>query len=172
MREQIAVRGFIGRHRRALTAVVIGAVALLIFVLVWFQPQKLFIDDTVAEGLPPAAASGEVTTLTSGTFRGLNHSAEGTAHLIRSEDGTAFVRFADDFVVENGPDLVVWLSAAPASSDERAFTEDFIPLAGLKGNIGSQNYEIPSDVDLSRYRSVLVWCRRFNVGFAAAPLES
>ena len=43
-------------------------------------------------------------------------------------------------------------------------------LRGLKGNIGPQNYAIPHDVQVARYRSVVVWCKRFGVPFAAAAL--
>jgi len=37
--------------------------------------------------------------------------------------------------------------------------------------VGDQNYEVPEDVDLSRYRTVVLWCVRFGVPFGAAPLD-
>jgi hypothetical protein len=40
----------------------------------------------------------------------------------------------------------------------------------MKGNIGDQNYDVPADVDLTRYRAVTIWCRRFGVNFGTAPL--
>jgi hypothetical protein len=40
----------------------------------------------------------------------------------------------------------------------------------LTGNIGSQNYEIPADVDLDIYNTVVIWCVRFGVAFNAADL--
>ena len=43
-------------------------------------------------------------------------------------------------------------------------------LGKLKGNEGDQNYDVPDDLDLSRYRAVTIWCRRFSVNFATAPL--
>jgi len=42
----------------------------------------------------------------------------------------------------------------------------------LKGNTGNQNYEIPAATDLSKYKSVAIWCKRFRTGFGVAPLES
>ena len=51
-----------------------------------------------------------------------------------------------------------------------ALAAAFDDLGYVKGNIGSQNYLIPADVRLDRYRSVVVWCKRFSVPFAAAPL--
>ena len=46
----------------------------------------------------------------------------------------------------------------------------FIDLGSIKGNIGDQNYTLGPDVDLSKYRTVSVWCKRFSVNFGAAPL--
>jgi hypothetical protein len=46
-----------------------------------------------------------------------------------------------------------------------------VDLGGLKGNIGPQNYEIGSDVDLDRYSTVVIWCVRFGVAFGAAELS-
>ncbi len=43
-------------QRKALWAALVVLVAGLAFVLVWFQPQKLFIDDTVNEASPLASA--------------------------------------------------------------------------------------------------------------------
>ena len=33
-----------------------------------------------------------------------------------------------------------------------------VHLGALKGNVGNQNYEVPEDVDLSQYRSVVIYC--------------
>jgi hypothetical protein len=30
---------------------------------------------------------------------------------------------------------------------------------------------VPADVDLSRYRSAVIWCRRFSVFCGAAPVS-
>jgi hypothetical protein len=47
----------------------------------------------------------------------------------------------------------------------------FVELGKLKGNEGDQNYDVPEDLDLSKYRAVTIWCRRFSVNFATAPLN-
>ena len=39
-----------------------------------------------------------------------------------------------------------------------------------KGNIGPQNYEIPPEVDLDRYSTVVIWFVRFSVAFGAVEL--
>lgn len=103
-----------------------------------------------------------------GMFRSLNHKGTGTAKLLQTGD-TYVVRF-EDLNVENGPDLYVYLSPAPSSSKASAFDAGHLDLGKLKGNQGNQNYAVPAGVDLSKYKSVVVWCKRFSSGFAVAPL--
>jgi hypothetical protein len=45
-----------------------------------------------------------------------------------------------------------------------------VELGKLKGNQGDQNYDIPADLELDKYRAVTIWCRRFGVNFGTAPL--
>jgi len=84
--------------------------------------------------------------------------------------GASYVVRFEDLRVENGPDLFVYLSTAPSDSKESAFDDNYISLGRLKGNKGNQNYPIPANIDVSRYKSVVVWCKRFSSGFAVAPL--
>lgn len=174
------IRARISDHPLLAALIGLAVVGLSAFVLYFFEPQALFIDDKVDEALPTAkapAASGEEApasgakpkTLANGTFRGLAHEASGKALVLELEDGSTVLRF-EDLNVSNGPDLKVYLSTAPSSSDEGAFDDDFLDLGELKGNIGSQNYEL-RDVDVSRFRSAVVWCKRFGVGFAVAPIQ-
>jgi hypothetical protein len=110
------------------------------------------------------------TTLTRGSFRSLEHATSGAAVVLEVADGSRFLRL-EDLRTSNGPDLRVILSdRAPSNSWYGYADGDHVDLGGLKGNVGSQNYAIPAEVDLSRYRSALVWCRRFTVGFGVAPL--
>jgi hypothetical protein len=170
-----------------------GVLGVTIFVLVWFQPQKLFIDEQVDQPVPtaqPSSASatpdsdsepvGDATTTTvpadpvdlaTGSFVSLDHTASGTVRLLELADGRRFARF-EGFETENGPDLFVYLSTNPADGPEAAFDDDFVNLGRLQGNIGDQNYEVPADTDLGRYTSVVVWCDRFDSAFGAADLTS
>jgi hypothetical protein len=54
------------------------------------------------------------------------------------------------------------------STDKKA--SDSVNVGRLKGNIGHQNYEIPQDVDLSKYNMLLIWCKAFSVLFGRAEL--
>ena len=89
--------------------------------------------------------------------------------MIRLADGRRYVRF-ERFRTSNGPLLRVYLSATPANGPGGAFDDRFLDLGALKGNIGNQNYRIPAATSLEAYRSVVVWCKRFGVPFAAAPV--
>jgi len=91
---------------------------------------------------------------------------------IRLADGTRVLRFTD-FKTSNGPDVHVYLVAADDATDNESVTKaGFIDLGSIKGNIGDQNYTLGPDVDLSKYRAVSVWCKRFSVNFGAAPLST
>ncbi|MCB1028908.1 MAG: DM13 domain-containing protein [Microthrixaceae bacterium] len=115
---------------------------------------------------PPTSAAGPVVTA-SGDFFSIDHETTGRAAVIEEAGSSTLV--LDDLATDNGPDLFVYLSTAEATEDAD-YDADFVDLGGLKGNQGTQTYEIPDDVDTSKYSSVVVWCRRFSVGFGAAPL--
>jgi hypothetical protein len=77
-----------------------------------------------------------------------------------------------EFATSNGPDVRVYLVASPDAKDNETVTKaGFVELGKLKGNEGNQNYDVPEDLDLSKYRAVTIWCRRFSVNFATAPLN-
>ena len=110
-------------------------------------------------------------TLRKGSFRSLEHETSGRASIVRLEDGRTFLRF-ENLATSNGPDLRVYLSEVPASDDWYAYGERFIDLGPLKGNLGNHNYLIRAGTGLSRYKSAVIWCRRFTVGFGVAPLDT
>jgi hypothetical protein len=62
------------------------------------------------------------------------------------------------------------VAADDAKGAEAVRRAGFIDLGSIKGNIGDQNYPLGSDVDLSKYRAVSIWCQRFSVNFGAASL--
>jgi Electron transfer DM13 len=103
----------------------------------------------------------------SGQFMGVGdgiHEAEGLAKEISLEDGRQFVRF-ENFKVTNGPDLFVYLATDKSASD-------FVDLGKLKANNGNQNYQIPPGTDLSKYNTVVIWCKAFSVLFGSAELKA
>jgi Electron transfer DM13 len=175
------------RHPVISAAAAFIGVGLVIFGLVWFQPQKLFLNKTVNEPVPgviQTAPAGETSrnpaagrspppgmqALRSGSFRSLEHATTGKAIVLRRPGGSLLLRL-ERLSTSNGPDLRVYLSHVPASRDLHAYRTGFVDLGALKGNRGSQNYAIPADADLSAFKSAVIWCRRFAVGFGVAPLR-
>jgi RecA-family ATPase len=92
------------------------------------------------------------------------HKAEGITKVINLADGRTFLRL-ENLKTTNGPDLYVYLSVGKDPSD-------IVNLGRLKGNIGNQNYEIPAGTDLSKYDTVLIWCKAFSTLFGSAKLSS
>lgn len=117
----------------------------------------------------PDMPEPEIVTLVEGTFVDRSHPAEGVALVLNDGTEQRFLRF-EDFATDNGPDLNVYLSTAPPDAPAGDFDDEFVDLGDLKGNIGDQNYEIPPDVDLDRFSTVVIWCVRFGVAFGAAEL--
>jgi hypothetical protein len=72
----------------------------------------------------------------------------------------------EDFSVQNGPDLFVYVSPDPDG-----WTEEAVNLGELKATDGTFSYEIPPEVSAGDIASAVVWCRAFSVLFATATLE-
>jgi hypothetical protein len=118
------------------------------------------------------AEGSEPLTLAAGEFRSLEHSTTGTAVVLQIEDGSRFLRL-EGIETSNGPDLRVILTDQPVSDDWHVWDDgEYMDLGALKGNVGSSNYTIPDDLDLSGFQTAVIWCRRFSVGFGVAPLGS
>jgi hypothetical protein len=121
--------------------------------------------------LPTATPTGPVV-LGRGEFTVVDaiHKGVGTATIYQLVDGRRILRL-EGFSVTNGPDLFVYLSGhpEPRSSGQLHETADF-ELARLKGNVGDQNYELPPDLDLEQFRSVVIYCKRFTTVFSTATL--
>lgn len=130
-------------------------------------------EEAAVEEEPAAPAVPEIRTIATNNGELVDHAhrGDGTANVIT--DGTrTFLRFEDDFAIDNGPDLNVYLvRGVDADGPAGAFDDDFIDLGDLKGNIGAQNYELPEGVDISEYDTVVIWCVRFGVAFNAANLS-
>jgi Electron transfer DM13 len=181
------MREWIRSHRIARIVIPVVAVAAVAAGVYWFAPQRLVLDREVAEALPTPSPSAETAAagtddgtaeqpatqpveLASGTFRSLEHETTGTARVVELEDGSRFVRL-EDLDTSDGPDLRIYLTDQPVSDDWHVWDDGrYVDLGALKGNVGDSNYRVPDDVALDAFRTVVIWCRRFTVGFAVAPL--
>lgn len=153
--------------------IVIPAIAIVL-VVAWyiFRPDRLVVNRRVHEGFPVAQGAADAQTLASGIFHSVLHPTSGTATVYRLGNGRRILRLTN-FRTSNGPDVHIYMVAEADAKDSASVPRvGFIDLGNMKGNIGDQNYALGSDVDLSKYRTVSVWCKRFTVNFGAAPLTS
>ena len=112
-----------------------------------------------------STTSTRQSTLRTGSFVGVGdgiHNAEGIAKVIPLQDRSNTLRL-ENLHVTNGPDLYVYIATDKSASD-------FVSLGRLKANNGNQNYDIPSEIDLTKYDTILIWCRPFSVLFGSAEL--
>jgi Electron transfer DM13 len=176
------MRNWLRSHAVLGVALALVAVSVVALGFYWFAPQRLVLDREVAEALPssgPTLETGADGTddpvvgpveLARGAFRSLEHRTTGIARIVELQDGSRFVRL-EDLDTSDGPDLRIYLTDQPVSDDWHVWDDGrFVDLGALEGNIGDSNYRIPSEVELDAFRTVVIWCRRFTVGFAVAPL--
>ncbi len=166
--------------------VVAGAAVVLVAVaagLYWFQPWKLVTSKTVNDPVPvvdtntetrPAPGTSAATLVARGVLVAHEHNTSGDVQLVRLADGRHQL-IIHDLSTSDGPDLRVWLTDQPlrASSEGWRIFDDgrYLELGPLKGNRGTQVYDIPAGTDVVAYRSVTIWCKRFAVSFGAADLN-
>jgi hypothetical protein len=156
---------------------IVGLVGLAGVAWYLFRPELLFVNTQVNEGLATASASAAPNddaappaSILSGQFHSVAHETKGTAAVHELGGGRRVLRLTD-FATSNGPDVRVYLIGASDATDNETVTKSgYLELGKLKGNQGDQNYEIPAGTDLTKYHAVTIWCARFNVNFATAPL--
>lgn len=121
------------------------------------------VDDMRTKVMIKNESSVMNSLLAQGMFKPRAHEVQGNAFLIEKE-GKKFLRF-ENFETINGPDLHIYLSSELAA-------DDFVDLGQIKATKGNVNYEIPDNIDTSKYNKVLVWCKPFGVLFSYAGLSS
>jgi electron transfer DM13 len=157
-------------------SIMIG-VGIVVLAVGWyaFRPDLLFIDKTVSEEFPGGAAMASIEkgpmVTTKGNFKSLAHETKGLASIYQLADGKRTLRLTG-FEASNGPDVHVYLTAAEVEKGSDAIKQaGFIDLGSMKGNKGDQNYDIPADADLNKFKNVTIWCARFGVNFGQAALD-
>ena len=123
--------------------------------------------DQTDEPMPGA----DPVKLVGGVFVGADsfHEGSGRATIYDLGDGERVLRL-EAFTVTNGPALHVLLVPDPRPEGRDDVT-GYLDLGELKGNVGNQNYEIPADVDVTEFGSVVIYCEPFHVIFATAGLS-
>lgn len=121
---------------------------------------------------PPSAAmtAAGASTVATGSLYNIDKTGTGKVTIYHQADGRYSVRLEDFFVSPN-VDLELRLSPleAPRSSQEfaNAASES---AATMDVTAGSVNYLLPSGVDPTKFRSLVVWCVPVKSAYAAATL--
>ena len=92
------------------------------------------------------------------------HRTSGVASIEYVEGLGGTLHFDNGFTTVLGPDLFVYLATDKSASD-------FVNVGRLQSSSGAQSYEIPADIDLTKYDNVLVWCKSFGVLFGNASIS-
>ena len=126
-------------------------------------PVILALSLLAAMALPGFAhAGGE--TISAGEFTGINnHTVVGAVSIVKTDSGYEIV-MGEDFVFDGAPDPKVALG-----KDGKYDPSTLIQL--LKSDTGAQSYVVPDSIDVSLFNEVHIWCEKFNVGLAVAPLQ-
>ena len=134
------------------------------------------VSSTVNEGLPVASApaSGALSSpaaaaqvVAQGELRRLNAVDFGSGKvLIADVNGSRYLRF-EHVDIAGAPDVYIYLSDRTDGQPGR-----FTNLGKLKATNGSFNYPIPANLDLTHVKSVVLYCRTFNVIITFALLAT
>jgi hypothetical protein len=103
------------------------------------------------------------TTLATGSFVSSAHASSGTVKIIKDAANKIYLVF-ENFNVDNGPDLKVWLSPNNSGSP-------YQEVGVLKAASGSFYYELGTSFNYTTNNRVLIWCKQFTVLFGYAVLQ-
>lgn len=98
-----------------------------------------------------------------GTFRGTSHEGRGEVS-VTTKAGKSTIHLADNFYVTPGPDLYVAFG-----NDEKVDKNALF--AVLKANEGAADYDVPANIDASRYTQVIIYCKAYGYEFSVASLR-
>ena len=159
--------------------VLIGIIIVLIGIAIYASGAYTYFQERrVTETMPAVDQSAdteapivEPVVVKEGQFVNADffHTGEGIAKIIAYPDGKNILRF-ENFSVINGPDVYVYLTTTITPTSDINSLGSYIDLGPLKGNIGDQNYELPSGAE--GYTTVALWCKRFGVLFPYAVMTT
>ena len=168
-------RSIVARHPWLAALVALAVAAALAIPVAAYVIVPALVKSTLTESLPVASAPGAglltapaapAQVLTQGELRRLNAVDFGSGKVVVADvNGTRYLRF-QNVNIAGAPDVYVYLSDRTDGQPGR-----FSNLGKLKATNGSFNYSIPANLDLTQAKSVVLYCRTFNVTITFAVLE-
>lgn len=128
----------------------------------------IFISVTLActksevETLNEVIDNSNAKVLYEGKFINEVHPTSGTITITENTDGKRMINMMN-LVSDSGPDLRLYVA-------ENKDALNFIEIVSKPKN-GTYTLEIPNNIDFSKHKFALIWCKRFSVLFGSAELK-
>lgn len=110
-----------------------------------------------------------------GDFHSVTHKGQGSAQVARDRQGKRWLRLAAGFRTYPDDSLQVCLSPIPDAEDTDSVLQAGMICVGALGHDSNKGREsrfsIPATLDLTRFRTVVIWSERAKVNFTSAPLQ-
>ena len=136
-------------------------------IFLWFQFGTTG-EDSLNQDLDRSGTTtskGELTEMDS------SHWGMGEVQIVRLSSGEYQLHFID-VEISDGPDLYVYLSENNNFSSVNDDPGVVIDLGKLIGQKGTFSYNLPSNFDPSKTKSVVIWCNAAAIVFSYADLQS
>jgi len=126
--------------------------------------SKFLTQITAATLLLLTSILGVAGDARTGSLKGLNnHVSSGTVTVMKDGDSVV-IDFGEDFVFDGAPDPKVAFG-----KDGKYDPATLIKL--LESNSGAQRYTVPATINAADYNEVYIWCEKYSVGLAVAPIQ-
>ncbi len=102
------------------------------------------------------------TLLLSGDFEAGGHPTSGKAKIYEDKAKKQTLVF-EDFKTDAGPDLRIYLA-------EDKVATNFVEITNMVNN-GNGVFTLPASANVTKQKSVLIWCKKFAVLFGSAQLK-
>jgi hypothetical protein len=123
----------------------------------------------------PTPVLADAQAIYSAAFANLDElrQAAGSVVIYRSADGSLLLRF-DNFSVTNAPQLTVYLTGStqplvPADLNSNGVSG--FPVGLVKGTKGNQQFNIPKELNLAKYKSVVIFSDALQLIYAFAVFK-
>ncbi len=136
-----------------------------------FEGEEVVAQIEAATGADQRAIAVEERVVAQGEVTGVDfvHEGQGTATVVETETGIV-LRFTDFEVTDGRAHEVLLVKHPNPRSNGDVASSEYVSLGELRDHAGDQEYPVPDDIDISDYRSVVIWCDRLSVLFAGASL--
>ena len=122
---------------------------------IWIIAASLFIV------LFRAAIADSSDILAGGSWTNRGYDIAGEWQIVERE-GNRFIIFDNNFKTRSGPDLKVYLSKTRINQlDGSDVDQSSIKIGALQSSEGAQEYQIPNELILDSFKSVVIHCEKY-----------